>query len=264
MKFTDSHKKSLEQVSIITPSYNSGCFIAETIRSVLAQTYSNWEMIIVDDCSTDNTESIVKAFADTDPRIRYIRNEKNSGAAVSRNLALKEAKGRWIAFLDSDDLWKPEKLERQIQYMVENDYHFSYHEYDEIDENSKSLGIHVSGIRKVGKWGMYSCCWPGCLTVMYDREYVGLIQIEDIKKNNDTALWLKVVEKCPCYFLPINLASYRRRKCSITPDGIWGKVKAHYPLFHIASRLSPVCSWFLVGINVICGIYKKLFYVHRS
>ena len=101
-----------ELVSIIMPSYNTGKFIEETINSVINQTYNNWELIIVDDCSNDNTDEIVKSIKDS--RIVYLKNEKNSGAAVSRNKALKEAKGRWIAFLDSDDLWKREKLEKQI------------------------------------------------------------------------------------------------------------------------------------------------------
>ena len=98
-------------VSIIMPSYNTAGYIAETIRSVLAQTYSNWELIIVDDCSTDNTDEVVVQFL-SDSRIRYLKNEKNSGAAISRNWALREAKGKWIAFLDSDDLWVAEKLEK--------------------------------------------------------------------------------------------------------------------------------------------------------
>jgi teichuronic acid biosynthesis glycosyltransferase TuaG len=125
-------------VSVIMPTYNCAPYIVETIRSVQSQTYENWEIIIVDDCSTDNTESIVESI--NDKRIRYFKNSKNSGAAVSRNFALREAKGRWIAFLDSDDLWAPTKLEHQLRFMVENNYAFSYHNYSEIDEQSKSLG----------------------------------------------------------------------------------------------------------------------------
>ena len=131
-------------VSIIMPSYNTGRFISETIESVLAQSYSDWELIIVDDCSNDNTDDVVSQYL-TDKRIRYIKNETNSGAAVSRNRALREAKGKWIAFLDSDDLWHPEKLEKQIEFMTKNNYHFSYTNYCEIDENSKETGILITG-----------------------------------------------------------------------------------------------------------------------
>ena len=147
-----------ELVSIIMPSYNTARFISETIESVLAQTYTNWELIIVDDCSTDNTDEVVAAFSDE--RIRYLKNEKNSGAAVSRNYALREARGRWIAFLDSDDLWHPEKLEKQIIFMESGDYSFSYTDYIQIDEESKSLGVYVTGPNKITKCGMYRYCWP--------------------------------------------------------------------------------------------------------
>ena len=180
-------------VSIIMPSYNTAPYIRATIQSVLDQTYQNWELIIVDDCSTDNTDEVV-AFI-KDDRIRYFHNEKNSGAAVSRNSALREAKGRWIAFLDSDDLWMPEKLEKQISFMEKNGYSFSYTNYEEIDVEGNSTGVKVTGPKKVTKTGMFNYCWLGCLTVMYDRNVIGLIQIEDIKKNNDYAMWLKVCKK---------------------------------------------------------------------
>ena len=134
-------------VSIIMPSYNTAKFISETIKSVLAQTYTNWELIIVDDCSTDNTDEVIKPYL-SDPRIYYIKNEANSGAAVSRNRALREARGKWIAFLDSDDLWLPEKLEKQILFMKKNDYHFSYTNYIEIDENSRENGRSITGPKK--------------------------------------------------------------------------------------------------------------------
>ena len=147
-------------VSIITPTYNCGRFIAETIRSVQAQTYTDWEMIIFDDCSTDGTDKIVEGYAKDDSRIRYYRNATNSGAAVTRNNALRAAAGRWIAFLDSDDLWTPDKLEKQIGFMQRVGCAFSYHEYVEIDEDSNELGICVSGIDRVTKFGMYCCCWP--------------------------------------------------------------------------------------------------------
>ena len=131
-----------ELVSIITPVYNCAKFIAETINSVIAQTYINWELIIVDDCSTDDTENIVRSFQDQ--RIHYYQNVVNSGAAVSRNRALREAKGRWIAFLDSDDLWLPNKLDRQIKFMMDNHISFSYTNLGVIDEASNSLNRVVT------------------------------------------------------------------------------------------------------------------------
>lgn len=248
-------------VSIITPTWNCAKFICETIRSIQSQTYKNWELIISDDCSTDGTREVIKPYMDEDSRIKYICNERNSGAAITRNNALKVAHGRWIAFLDSDDLWLPEKLEKQVTFMAENEYAFSYHEYTEMTEDGLDLGVYVSGIRKVSKFDMYACCWPGCLAVMYDHEKIGLIQINDIKKNNDTAMWLKVVQKTPCYLLKENLARYRRRKNSITPKPLWQRIWAHYPLFRVAEEMNPVSATFWTLMNVFGNAWKKMFYV---
>lgn len=251
-------------VSIIMPSYNTGKYIAESIKSVLAQTYENWELIIVDDCSTDNTDKVVGAFL-IDKRICYLKNEKNSGAAISRNRALREAKGRWIAFLDSDDLWKPEKLKKQISFMSQNQYAFSYTNYIEIDENSKENGVSVTGPKRITKRGMYNYCWPGCLTVMYDASVVGLVQIEDIKKNNDYAMWLKVCKKVDCYLLDEQLAMYRRgRSGSISSHGYTALIKWHYKLFREAEGQRVFTSGVNTCINMLFGVYKKIRYVHKD
>lgn len=248
-------------VSIITPTWNCGRFIAETINSVLAQTYQNWEMLIVDDCSTDNTKEVVMKY--NDPRIKYNCLKKNSGAAVARNTALRMAKGRWIAFLDSDDLWKPEKLERQLKFMIENNYNFSYHCYHEIDEGSISLGKVISGPKHISKIMMFSYCWPGCLTVMYDRNVVGDIQIPDIKKNNDYAIWLFACKKAKCHLLNENLAAYRKRTGSISHHDYSSLIKWHYKLFRDVKKARPAVSALYTLNNLVWGIYKKLIYVHR-
>ena len=246
-------------VSIIMPSYNTAGFIADSINSVRAQTYENWELIIVDDCSTDNTDEVVSFFED--PRIRYIKNEKNSGAAVSRNRALSEAKGRWIAFLDSDDLWSPNKLQKQIAFMENNGYGFSYTNYEEIAENGEPLGVLVTGPKKITKAGMYNYCWPGCLTVMYDAEKVGLVQIEDIKKNNDYAMWLKAIKKANCYLLDQELARYRKRSGSISNHSYTKLIKWHYRLYRHAEKKDPVSSFVLTLRNLFFGVIKKIIYV---
>ena len=251
-----------ELVSIIMPSYNTGRFIKETIESVLAQSYPHWELIIVDDKSTDNTDDAVSEYLG-DARIHYLKNEVNSGAAVSRNRALREAKGKWIAFLDSDDLWEPEKLEKQIRFMKDNGYHFSYTNYIEIDEESKPNGKSVTGPKKITKHGMYNYCWMGCLTVMYDAETVGLVQIEDIKKNNDYAMWLKACKKANCYLLDEMLARYRKRGGSISNHGYRKLIKWHYKLYREAEKKNPVSAAVLTCRNLFFGVIKKLKYVKR-
>lgn len=251
-------------VSIITPTYNCGRFIEETIRSVQAQTYTHWEMLIVDDCSTDNTAEVLQPLLAADTRLHYHRLDVSSGAAVARNTALRMAQGRYIAFLDSDDIWLPDKLAHQLQYMQENGYAFTYHEYDEIDEESRPTGLHVSGKKHVGRWDMMSCCWPGCLSVVYDAEVIGCLQIAPIRKNNDTALWLQAIQKADCYLLPENLARYRRRKGSITPTRSIDKVHWVYRLFREAQHLSAPLAAFWTGMNIICSIIKKQFYTHNQ
>lgn len=258
----DGIQREKDLVSIIMPSFNTAPYIKETIQSVLNQTYTNWELIIVDDCSTDNTDEIVASI--NDKRIKYFHNEKNSGAAVSRNSALREAKGRWIAFLDSDDLWMPNKLEKQIAFMEKNNYVFSYTNYEEIDVDGNSTGVKVTGPKKITKTGMFNYCWPGCLTVMYDAEKIGLIQIEDIKKNNDYAMWLKVCQKADCYLIDEYLGKYRKgRVGSVSTHSIKTMIGWHYKLFREAEKQGAVRSIVNTGRNLVFGFYKKKRYVKK-
>lgn len=245
-------------VSIITPSWNCGSFVEETLRSIQAQTYQNWEVLFQDDCSSDDTRDIVARIAAKDGRIKYECNTQNCGAAITRNNALRRAEGKWVAFLDSDDLWTPNKLEKQVEFMVKNGYHFSYTSYCEINEQSEETGKLITGPKHVTKAGMYVFCWPGCLTVMYDREHVGLIQIADIKKNNDYAMWLKVCHKADCYLLDECLAKYRRgRKGSISTHGYSTLIKWHYKLFREAEGMNPLFAFLNTCVNLVCGLYKK-------
>lgn len=248
-------------VSIIMPSWNTARWIGESIQSVINQTYKKWELIIVDDCSTDNTDDIVASFRDE--RIRYLKNEKNSGAALTRNYAMREAKGEWIAFLDSDDLWAPEKLEKQIKFMIDNDYTFSYHEYVKVDEDTKPLNIYVSGPKIVTKRKMYHYGYPGCLTFMYSAKKHGLVQIKDIKKNNDYAILLKLCKNDTCYLLKENLAQYRIRKKSISHDKLRKKLKSHYNLFHYCDENIAIVALWRACWNMWYGIWKKKKYERR-
>lgn len=258
----DGIERETGLVSIIMPSYNTAPYIKETVQSVLDQTYINWELIIVDDCSTDNTDEVLSTIKDE--RIRYFKNEKNSGAALSRNKALREAKGQWIAYLDSDDLWLPEKLEKQIDFMEKNRYAFSYTNYEEIDVDGNKTGMKVTGPKKITKTGMFNYCWPGCLTVMFDATKIGLIQIEDIKKNNDYAMWLKICRKADCYLLDEYLGLYRKgRAGSVSTHSIKTMIGWHYKLYHEAENMGKIESLIYTGRNLIFGFYKKKRFVKR-
>lgn len=242
-------------VSIIMPSWNTARWIGESIESVISQTYKNWELIIVDDCSTDNTDEIVAYYKD--PRIKYLKNGKNSGAALTRNRAISEAQGEWIAFLDSDDLWTTEKLEKMVSFMKTNNYSFAYHEYEKIDEEDNPLNIYVSGPKVVTKRKMYNYGYPGCLTFMYSAKVHGLIQIKDIKKNNDYAILLKLCKQSSCYLLKENLAKYRIRKKSISHDKLRKKLKSHYDLFHYCDEKPAIVAFWYACWNMWFGILKK-------
>lgn len=245
-------------VSIIMPSWNTAMFIPESIQCVIDQTYANWELLIVDDCSTDNTDEVVASF--NDPRIKYLHNEHNSGAALTRNYAMREAQGEWIAFLDSDDLWMPEKLEKQIRFMDEHGYVLSYTEYEKIDEEDKPLNIYVSGPEIVNRRKMYNYDYIGQLTMMYSVKHFGVIQIKDIKKNNDYAIRLQLYRKdlsTEAHLLKENLAKYRVRKKSISHDKLCKKLKSHYDLFHMCDEKPGIVAFWYAYWNMWFGFWKK-------
>ena len=143
-------------------------------------------------------------------------------------------------------------------------YYFSYTEYEEIDEEDKLLGKKISGPKHINKFGMFSYCWPGCLTVMYDREVVGLVQIPNIKKNNDYAMWLKAIKKADCHLLKENLAKYRKRRGSISRGSYTSLIKWHYRLFRDVEGSSRPLAALQTTNNLFWGVVKKLFYVKKS
>lgn len=249
-----------ELVSIIMPSFNSEKFIHESIESVIAQTYTNWELLIIDDGSKNKVEDIISHYLE-DPRIKVYYNIYEKGAANCRNYGLQLAKGKWISFLDSDDLWCNSKLEKQIDFMKKNKYSFSYTKYISFDENENFLV--VSGPKKITKSKMLAYCWPGCLTVMYDAEKIGLIKIQNIKKHNDYAMWLKIIEKSNCYLLEDTLSFYRKHENSISSSSKITLIKYHYYLFRYCLKNSVILAIVHTIVNIFFGVYKKIIYVKK-
>ena len=248
------------------PNYNCEHFISETIESVINQTYTDWELLVVDDCSTDGSVDIIKRYCETDERIKLFVNEQNSGAAASRNRAMREATGKWIAFLDSDDLWLPQKLEKQLAFMADNGYRFSYTAYEHVGENTEPLGVVVTGPKKLTKRKMFRYCYPGCLTVMYDCSEIGVVQIPDEIANgeNDYAIWLKVVKNYTCYFLDEILAQYRVRSASLSHGSKLSKlIGNHYKLHRISEQRRAVPALFCMLRNLYFGFWKKAGYVKK-
>nr|WP_247710353.1 glycosyltransferase family 2 protein [Qipengyuania huizhouensis] len=206
----------LPLVSIITPTYNSAEYIGETIASVSKQDYRNWEHIIVDDASSDNTAQIIQQEMVIDNRIKFIQLDTNSGSAVARNTAIDIASGRYIAFLDADDLWLPNKLSIQINYMLRTGAPFTFSRYDLIDGSGAAIGRG-----RVPKEATYKSLLRnnviGCLTAVYDVDQLGKIKMPLIRKRQDLGLWLRILRQVSrAEGLTETLAMYRVRPGSIS------------------------------------------------
>lgn len=246
-----------EKVSIIMPAYNCEKYIADSIKSVLLQTYTNWELIVVDDCSTDKTVEIVKSF--NDERIILLCNQSNLGAALTRNIAIAKASGQWIAFLDSDDLWEAKKLEVQLSFMKQNGYVFTYTDY-RIQLNGKWQPYIITGPNVVTKRILYNYCYMSTITIMYKTDAIGVIQIADIKKRNDYALWLKAIEKADCYRLPQCLSYYIKHKNSISSVSKIKLIKHLYIVYRKALEKNVPISIIRTFNNLIHGVIKRYRY----
>jgi len=185
----------IDKVSIIMPSFNSSPFIGFSINSLINQTYKNWELIVVDDNSSDETFKIISNFSKSDPRITGIRLDHNVGPAEARNIALRKSTGRFIAFLDSDDLWVNVKLEHQLKFMLENNFAFSFSSYEQIYENGRPMGTTIVAPNAITYNEYLKNTIIGCLTVIIDKKYSGYFEMPNIKSSHDMALWLNLLKK---------------------------------------------------------------------
>lgn len=207
-------------VSIITPLYNSEAFIIQTIHSVLQQSYTNWELVLIDDCSTDNTITIVNNFIAGNNQIKLIKNKENKGAAVSRNKGVMAAKGDYIAFLDADDLWKPKKLEKQIAFMQDQGCEVCFCSYEQINEKGKPLNKLIKALPVLTYKKYLKSNYIGNLTGIYNAKKRGKIKAPNLRKRQDWLLWLKAIELSgkPPKRLEESLALYRVRDNSISSN----------------------------------------------
>ncbi|PXY44939.1 glycosyltransferase family 2 protein [Flavobacterium hydrophilum] len=206
-----------ELVSIITPTYNAEKYIRETLQSVVNQSYQNWEMILADDASTDNTVAIIEKFAQKDSRIKLFKLPENRGNGFARNAALEKASGKYIAYLDADDLWFPEKLEKQIQFLKTNHQHFTFSFYDSIDEEGNNLNRRVESPNPLTYKQLFFCNYVGNLTAIYDADYFGKIILETSQKRQDWRIWLTILKQIKIAKpFPESLAFYRIRENSVS------------------------------------------------
>lgn len=248
--------KQEDLVSIIMPSYNSESFISESITSVINQSYKNWELLICDDNSSDNTIDIINHYLNRDSRIHLIRSYNNFGPAVSRNKCIDEARGRFIAFLDSDDLWTPDKLDKQINFMKERETALTYGKFTLIDEQGNTLKNNSKHKLPdhIDYKGLLKNPIIGCLTAVYDVQKCGKQKMPVIRKRQDFALWLRILKQGhQAYCIPETIGYYRIRKGSVSRNK-WIAATYNWKLYRKVEKLPIwVSSWVF-----ICYIYNKI------
>ncbi|WP_186805979.1 glycosyltransferase family 2 protein [Salisediminibacterium halotolerans] len=229
-------------VSVITPTYFAERFIGQTIDSVLAQTYSNWEMIITDDASKDGTINIIKKYEEDDSRIKLVALETNHGAAHARNISLQQARGRFIAFLDSDDMWFPEKLEIQLYEMLRRSWAFSFTSYITVDENGNDIDRTIQAPKQLSYADMLKHNDIGCLTVMIDQQQTGERYMKPIKARQDYVLWLELAKSgFPAYGINRPLAKYRELTKSLSSNKL-EMAKLNWRVYREVEELSLIKS----------------------
>jgi len=256
-------KKKRPLVSVVMPTYNCGQFIIQSIDSVILQTIKDWEIEIVDDCSTDDTQLVLEPYLMKYSKIHYHRLESNGGPAVARTEAIKYASGKYVAFLDSDDLWTTDKLEKQINFMRKTGAVFTCTGYKQMNATGSSLHMAIIPPKKIDYKRCIILSNPiGNLTVMYDQDVLGKFSVPNIKKRNDFALWLQILKITEyCYGMQDVLATYRLgRQGSVSHNKII-QIKYHWQLYHeiekhdvIRCLLEILCWAFVKGTGI--GVKK--------
>lgn len=245
-------------ISIITPTYNSEIYINKTIQSVINQTYSNWELIIIDDCSVDNTLEIVKLFSNNDSRIKLLKLEVNSGAAIARNRGLEIAKGRFVAFCDCDDIWFENKLEYQINFMLEKSLPISFTSYQLINENGESLNKVINAIDRITYLEYLKNTIIGMSTSMIDTSLVKEFRFENIRTRQDTMLWITLLKRGHvAYGIKEVLVKYTVRSNSISANKFKAASKV-WDLYYNMEKMGLFKSSYYFIFYVFNAIKKRL------
>jgi teichuronic acid biosynthesis glycosyltransferase TuaG len=240
-------------ISIIIPSYNSESYLEACINSVLNQTYNNWEMLIVDDGSTDSSRQIIQHFANSENRIKPLYLDSNIGAAAARNLALENSSASYIAFLDSDDLWLPTKLDVQLRFMQENNYDFTFSSYNIVSEHGKKIISKIIAPKKISYNQYLKNTIIGCLTVMINKDKFKSVKMPCLRSSHDMALWLNLLRDGRyAYGLNHCLANYRLVKTSNTSN----KFKAIYDVWLVYRKHE--------GFSFLYSLYNWVFYIFNA
>ena len=247
-------------VSIIIPVYNASRFLEETINSIQKQTYSNWEAIFIDDCSSDNSYNLIKKYQKEDKRIKLIKNKTNSGAAVSRNNGIDHAEGDYLCFLDADDKWHPEKLEKQINFMQELNCEFSFTGYQFANEKCNPNGKIVSVPDKINYKQALKNTTIWTSTVMFDMNKLSKedIRMPNIKRGQDTATWWKVLKKIDCAYGLNEVLSYYRRSEGTLSSNKFIALKRTWNLYRNVEHLNIFYSMYCFFWYCVNAIKRRV------
>ncbi len=251
-------------VSIITPVYNCEKFLENTIQCVLKQNYTDWELLLVDDCSSDHSASIALEYAKKDSRIKYFKLEENSGAAIARNYALNKSKGRFIAYLDADDLWKRDKLEKQVAFMLDNHYAFTCTDYEKIKEDGESLNKIIKIPKKVNYNLFLRNTIIQTVGVMVDTNITGktVLEMPNIKRRQDAATWCQILKAgYDCYEVPENLSYYRVVNNSLSSNKLKA-IKMNWYWYRKIEKL-PLWKTIYCFIGYAYNAIKKRIYIKK-
>jgi teichuronic acid biosynthesis glycosyltransferase TuaG len=245
-------------VSVIMPVFNSGKYLEQSVHSVINQTYKSWELWLADDASTDGSKQIMQRCEQEDARIRCIYLNNNVGAANARNVAINKAGGRFIAFLDSDDLWKAEKLETQVKFMHQYNSALSHTYYNIIDENGNESNITIKAPLKLSYKQLLKNNTIGCLTAMYDVNKTGKMFMPNIKRRHDYGLWLDLLKKgFTAHCIPQSLALYRRQQSSLSANKI-NVLKYNWQILREQQKLPLIKSTYYFSCFIINKTFKYI------
>ncbi|MEG0250053.1 MAG: glycosyltransferase family 2 protein [Peptostreptococcus sp.] len=245
-------------VSIITPVYNAEKFIIETIESVQNQTYTNWEMLLINDCSTDSSADIIKEKAAEDSRIKYIKLDKNSGAAITRNTGIAKAQGRYVAFLDSDDIWKPDKLDKQLALIKEKGVGFCFTSYRYVMQDGVPTNKVARAPEKIDYNGLLKNTIIGCSTVLIDREVIGDFRMTNVRRGQDTATWLQLLKRTEyAYGIHEDLVWYRVVDGSLSHNK-WNAIKRTWNTYRNVEHLSLPKAMYVFVFYAYNALKKRI------
>ena len=245
-------------MSIITPCYNAEKTIVTTIESVINQSFQDWEMLIIDDCSNDSSPEIIKKYADKDYRIKYFRTHKKSGSpSLPRNIGIENAKGKYIAFLDSDDVWLPDKLEKQIEFIEKNDYSFIYSDYEKINHLGERNNRIVKMPESASFWDVLETCTIPCLTALLTKDIIGNTRFKSIPKE-DFAFWLEILKKnVDAYNTGKVHALYREQQTSRSSDK-FAMIRNQWYVLRKVEGVKPVVATYFMIKYLLYGFLKYI------